>query len=68
MLGENLDPTIDSLRTRVQLSDATSHNTRVAHRSVPINVQLIIRPSNSSQRSEAPFAVTAKIFRRVGVV
>lgn len=54
MLGENLDPTIDSLRSRVQLSDSPTHNVRVAHRLAPTNVQLLIRPSNSSQRSETP--------------
>ena len=55
MLGENLSPSVDSLRPRVQLgSGAPNTNMRASHRSVPTNVLLIIRPSNSSQRRETP--------------
>ncbi len=55
MLGENLSPSVDAFRTRVQLTpEATNANVRAAHRSVPSNVLLIIRPSNSSQRKETP--------------
>jgi PilZ domain len=54
MLGENLSPAIDSLRTRVQtVAGASTTNTRAASRTFPLNVQLIIRPSNSSQRKES---------------
>ena len=53
MLGENLSPTIDSLRTRASVAvGQASANTRTASRTFPLNVQLIIRPSNSSQRRE----------------
>ena len=53
MLGENLSPTIDSLRTRASVAvGQASANTRTASRTLPLNVQLIIRPSNSSQRRE----------------
>ena len=55
MLGENLSPSVDSLRPRVQLAaGSSSTNVRAAHRSVPTNVLLLIRPSNSSQRRETP--------------
>ena len=55
MLGENLSPTIDTLRTRANVAvGPSSGNTRTASRTFPLNVQLIIRPSNSSQRRESP--------------
>ena len=55
MLGENLSPTIDSPRTRAQVAAGQSPaNTRSASRSFLLNVQLLIRPSNSSQRHENP--------------
>lgn len=53
MLGENLSPTIDSLRTRASVAvGQASANIRTASRTFSLNVQLIIRPSNSSQRRE----------------
>lgn len=55
MLGENLRPTIDSNRSRGNVvAGQASANTRSASRTFPSNIKLIIRPSNSSQRSETP--------------
>ncbi len=67
MLGENLNPPVDTVRPRVQLAnDVASPNVRAAHRSVPTNVQLLIRPSNSSQRREAPMRGYCKNLSQTG--
>lgn len=67
MLGENLDPSLATVRPRAQFSEnVASANSRTAHRSVPTNVQLLIRPSNSSQRKETPMRGYCKNLSQTG--
>lgn len=65
MLGENLSPAVDSLRTRAAAGQSPT-NTRVASRTFPVNVQLLIRPSNSSQRRETPLRAYCKNLSQSG--
>lgn len=67
MLGENLSSPVESIRTRPRAAiDQSAVNTRVAQRMYQSNLQLIIRPSNSSQRKETPLRGSCKNLSQSG--
>jgi PilZ domain len=67
MLGESLNPAIDCPATATaRVRSESTTNTRSALRTFPVNVQLVIRPSNSSQRRETPLRAYCKNLSQSG--